>query len=314
MKKTIRLTTWICILVMLFSALSAPMYASAAEEVKETAAATAEEATPADDAASDSAQKTGETAKKTTKKTTKKKKKKKKKKGNCDKYIGLGKEWMVLATAKRYVTVYKSTTRRSKVLGHFTYNNCIQVATKKMKKGRKYNWLPVYLRNHKIGYIPKKYVSLGKLNIENFGLEPKGKNKKRIKICQYGLPYIGVPFKLGYNSMETAIDCSNFVKRALHSANVKATGFAVDLSNQGKKIKRSQLKPGDTLYYYNNPHDHRIGHSAIYVGGDGMKPGEGYIINASGHQGHVYPTGGLRFSRIDYRKPTAVRFRNFVGN
>ena len=51
MKKTIRLTTWICILVMLFSALSAPMYASAAEEVKETAAATAEEATPAVDAA-----------------------------------------------------------------------------------------------------------------------------------------------------------------------------------------------------------------------------------------------------------------------
>ena len=61
------------------------------------------------------------------------------------------------------------------------------------------------------------------------------------------------------------------------------------------------------VFYYNSWSDQSIGHCAIYVG-------NGYIINASGHQGSVYPSGGIRFSKIDYRSPTAVKFRNLVGN
>ena len=321
MKMRFRLAAWICILAMALSVLSVPVYASAAEasgedkvaeqsadqssDQKESEAAAEESTTTAAEETTTTAAEETTTAAVV-------------KKGNCDAYIGLGKNWMVLATAKKYTKVYKKKKTSSKVLGHFSKNNCIEVATKKMKKGTKYTWLPVYLKNHKIGYIQKKKVSLGKLNIKNFGLNTKGKanakNRTRVKICKYGLPYIGVRFRLGGTSLTQGIDCSNFVKKAMHNAGVSCHGLAVDLSTQGKKISRNQLKPGDTLYYYNNPHDLRIGHSAIYVGGYNMAPGKGYIINASGHQGSIYPSGGLRFSRIDYRKPTAVRFRNFVGN
>ncbi|MDO4555194.1 MAG: NlpC/P60 family protein, partial [Lachnospiraceae bacterium] len=135
------------------------------------------------------------------------------------------------------------------------------------------------------------------------------KNRQRIKICQYGLPYIGTTFVLGGGSLKNGIDCSTFARRAMRNAgvNVSSSALAVNLSNSGRKIKRSQLKPGDMVFYYNSYKDKRIGHCAIYIG-------EGYIINASGHQGHYYPSGGIRISRIDYRKPTAVKFRNLVGN
>lgn len=237
-------------------------------------------------------------------------KKKQVKKGNCDKFIGLSKDYWVLATAKKTVRVYKKQSVKSTVLGKFTKNNCIVVNTKGMKKGKNYSWLRVYLKNNKPGYIRLSQVSLGKLNIKNFGITSNSKkNRQRIKICRYGLPYMGTKFVLGGSSLKYGIDCSTFARKAMRNAGVKVSShaLAVNLAASGKKIKRSQLKPGDMVFYYNSYKDKRIGHCAIYIG-------SGYIINASGHQGHNYPSGGIRISRIDYRKPTAVRFRNLVGN
>lgn len=232
------------------------------------------------------------------------------KKGNCDHFIGLSGDYRVLATARKKVKVYQKPSAKSKVLGKFTKNNCIVVNTKGMKKGRNYRWLKVYLKNKKTGYLPVRNIALGRLNIKNFGLKTSSKkNRQRIKICQYGLPYMGTDFVLGGNSLTRGIDCSSFARRAMRNAGVRvgSHALAVNLSYSGKKIRRSQLKPGDMVFYYNSYRDRRIGHCAIYIG-------SGYIINASGHQGHHYPSGGIRISRIDYRKPTAVRFRNLVGN
>lgn len=232
------------------------------------------------------------------------------KKGNCDKFIGLSKNYWVLATAKKRVGVYQKPSAKSKILGRFTKNNCIVVNTTGMKKGKNYSWIKVYLKNNKTGYVRLGQVSLGKINIKNFGLSTSSKkNRQRIKICRYGLPYMGTPFVLGGSSLKYGIDCSTFARKALRNAGVmvSSSALAVNLSNSGKKIKRSQLKPGDLVFYYNSAKDRRIGHCAIYIG-------NGYIINASGHQGHTYPSGGIRISRIDYRTPTAVKFRNLVGN
>lgn len=234
----------------------------------------------------------------------------KKKKGNCDQIIGLSDNNWVLATAKSKVRVYKKQSTSSTVLGSFTKNNCIVVNTKGMKKGKNYKWLRVYLKNNTTGYLPLYKVSLGKLNVKNFGLSTDSKkNRQRIKICRYGLPYLGTKFVLGGSSLKYGIDCSTFARKALRNAGIMVSNsaLAVTLSNSGKKIKRSQLKPGDMVFYYTSYKNMHIGHCAIYIG-------NGYIINASGHQGKTYPSGGIRISRIDYRKPTAVKFRNLVGN
>ena len=196
------------------------------------------------------------------------------------------------------------------IVGKFSKNNCIVVNTTKLRKGNNYKWVKVYMKNHKSGYIPLKWVSLGIIDTQTFGLDTSvAKNRTRVKICQYGFPYIGTKFKMGGNSLTEGIDCSTFARRAFRNAGVmvNASSTANMLSNTGRAISRSQLKAGDMLFYPHNASNRSIGHCAIYIG-------SGYLINASGHQGSRYPSGGIRISRIDYRYPSAVKFRNIDGN
>ena len=106
----------------------------------------------------------------------------------------------------------------------------------------------------------------------------------------------------------TGTDCSIFARTAMRACGVKVSNRALarDLARCGKNIRRSQLKPGDMIFYYNSHKDHTIGHCVIYIG-------NGFIINEAGNQGTKYPSGGMRISKIDYREPTAVVFRNLVG-
>ena len=233
-----------------------------------------------------------------------------KKAGKYDKYIGLSEDYLVVAIARQRVRVYQSMDLKSKEIGHFTKNNCIVINTTRMHKGRDYPWLKVYLKNKRRGYILSSQVKLDILNVKDFGIKSlTKKNQQRIKICQFGLPYLGTRFRLGGKSLTKGIDCSTFARTALRNAGVMVSSSATArvLVKCGKGITRAQLKPGDLLFYYHNAKDHTIAHVAIYIG-------DGYIINASGAQGHHYPAGGIRISRIDYRRPTAVRFRNLVGN
>ena len=230
--------------------------------------------------------------------------------GNCDDFIGLSSQYWVLATAKKKTFVYTKESTSSTRMGSFSKNNCIVVDTSGMEKGTDYTWLKVRMVNGKTGYLLYSYVTLDVLDVKTFGLSTSDeKDKQRIQVCQYGLPYIGTRFVLGGGSLTDGIDCSTFARRAMRNAGVWVDSYAlaVDLSNSGKSISRNQLRPGDMVFYYNSWSDQSIGHCAIYVG-------NGYIINASGHQGSVYPSGGIRFSKIDYRSPTAVKFRNLVGN
>ena len=230
--------------------------------------------------------------------------------GNCDDFIGLPSQYWVLATASKKTYVYTKESTSSSKMGSFSKNNCIVVNTSGMKKGTDYTWLKVRMVNGNTGFVLYSSVTLDVLDVKTFGLSTDSEqNRQRIQICQYGLPYIGTRFVLGGGSLTDGIDCSTFARRAMRNAGVWVDSYAlaVDLSNSGKYISRNQLKPGDMVFYYNSWSDQSIGHCAIYVG-------NGYIINASGHQGSVYPSGGIRFSKIDYRSPTAVRFRNLVGN
>ena len=97
-----------------------------------------------------------------------------------------------------------------------------------MKKGKNYSWLRVYLKNNKPGYIRLSQVSLGKLNIKNFGITSNSKkNRQRIKICRYGLPYMGTKFVLGGSSLKYGIDCSTFARKAMRNAGVKVSSHAL---------------------------------------------------------------------------------------
>lgn len=89
----------------------------------------------------------------------------------------------------------------------------------------------------------------------------------------------GTPYRLGGNSRE-GIDCSAFVQRTF------AEKFAINLPRETKaqttvgiKIKKSQLKPGDLLFFKTN-----WGGNNLHVG---IYSGDHQFVHASTSQGVI---------------------------
>jgi len=77
--------------------------------------------------------------------------------------------------------------------------------------------------------------------------------------------FLGVPYKRGGNSAETGFDCSGFV-RAMYD---KSMGLllprrAEEQAAATQKIDRSELKPGDLVFF--NTMRRAFSHVGIYVG------------------------------------------------
>jgi cell wall-associated NlpC family hydrolase len=87
------------------------------------------------------------------------------------------------------------------------------------------------------------------------------------KLTSYAWSLIGVSYKSGGNSPKTGFDCSGFVGHVFqHTANVSLPHEAQQISQQGIKVKFSQLREGDLVFY--NTNDQAYSHVGIYLGND----------------------------------------------
>jgi|EndMetStandDraft_7_1072992.scaffolds.fasta_scaffold06952_3 cell wall-associated NlpC family hydrolase len=84
--------------------------------------------------------------------------------------------------------------------------------------------------------------------------------------------FLGVPYKRGGNTVETGFDCSGFV-RAMYNQTVGhlLPRRAEEQAAATQKIDRSELKPGDLVFF--NTMRRAFSHVGIYVG-------EGKFIHA----------------------------------
>lgn len=113
--------------------------------------------------------------------------------------------------------------------------------------------------------------------------------------------YLGIPYVFGGKRKEQGgIDCSGFVYRALEDSGYKlpeTIGYtdANDLRFGGEVVDKSKLKPGDIVFYSDNPYGY-ASHVAIYVG-------DGKIIHSSGGRANDInnPGLGVSYQNLDYR-------------
>lgn len=112
---------------------------------------------------------------------------------------------------------------------------------------------------------------------------------------------LGVPYVWAGNSLTTGADCSGFCLAVYRACGVDTSGFRrasydIAVSSAGRDIKRSELKPGDFVFYGKNG---RINHVALYYG-------DGKIIHESSYDGKCV------ISSLDYSTP--MKYRNFLGD
>lgn len=85
------------------------------------------------------------------------------------------------------------------------------------------------------------------------------------EITAKALNALGIRYKYGGTSPETGMDCSGFVKYVFEKAlGTELPRTAKEQSTVGEKIEKSELQPGD-LVFYNTLH-RKFSHVGIYLG------------------------------------------------
>lgn len=227
------------------------------------------------------------------------------------KYAAKGYKIIAYNKTNKTIKVYKQATNKKGYYGTLENGGAIVVnmnkvksMTKKMTK-KKLLWIPVYMHNMKsgskitTGYVYAKYVNLTALNLKNIS-----SNKTVNTALNYGYKYLGTQFILGGTSMTGGIDCATFTKQIYeyagksmpypHTNYLQTVSYDVGLS-------KSKWKAGDLIFYLKNDTYGPIDHVAVYLG-------KSLMINASGHYGSTYPSGGICIKRVNYgaRKPVRV--------
>jgi uncharacterized protein YgiM (DUF1202 family) len=160
--------------------------------------------------------------------------------------------------------------------------------------GEKYNkWVKVRLDSddNSVGYVAKEFVDLSyelkkAISMEelDFGSEV---SSLRANLINYAKRFLGNPYVYGGNSLSNGIDCSAFTQKIYSKYDIYIPRVSRSQADDGDRIKISQLKPGDLIFYGSGSY---ISHVAMYIGND-------KVIHASN------PRDGIKISNMYYRNP-----------
>lgn len=120
-------------------------------------------------------------------------------------------------------------------------------------------------------------------------------------IVAYAKKYFGYKYVYGGASPSTGFDCSGFTYYVYKHFGYTLSRSSVSQSTNGKEVAKSNLQPGD-LVFYKNTSLTRIGHVGIYIGDNKMihasEPGVGVIITDIDSKSHKYPQRYVTSRRI----------------
>lgn len=110
---------------------------------------------------------------------------------------------------------------------------------------------------------------------------------KRNDLALFAMSLLDTPYARGGRGPATGFDCSGLVSHVYQqAANLLVKGSAADLGQNAKPIDRTQIKPGDLVFF--NTLGPRHSHVGIYVG-------EGRFVHASN------PRTGVRMDLLSNR-------------
>ena len=82
--------------------------------------------------------------------------------------------------------------------------------------------------------------------------------------AKIALKAVGIPYRWGGSSPSGGFDCSGLVYWAYGRLGVEVPHSSYALYDQGRRVARSRMKPGDVLFFSG------LGHVGLYLGGGRM--------------------------------------------
>lgn len=111
---------------------------------------------------------------------------------------------------------------------------------------------------------------------------------KGSQIVNFGKQFMGTPYKFGASTSTTRVfDCSSFMKYIFGRYGVDLPRTSVAQSKEGYAVSKSNLKPGDLVFFSSGSraNGHNVTHVAVYMGG-------GKIL-------HTYGSPGVTISDLN---------------
>ena len=154
-------------------------------------------------------------------------------------------------------------------------------------------WLKVEVDNSE-GYVSADYVTTElKLKTGNTMKEltfGSGVSQTRVDLVNYALQFVGNRYVWGGESLTKGVDCSGFTMKIYQKYGIYLPHSSRAQPNHGTKISRSEIRPGDLIFYGNGK---SINHVAIYMG-------NGQVVHASNAR------DGIKISNAFYRTPICI--------
>ncbi len=118
---------------------------------------------------------------------------------------------------------------------------------------------PVQLAQPVLPPAPRSGVSKGSVPLVSSGSSDKGS-----VIASVGLRYVGYRYVFG-GASPRGFDCSGFIYYVLGRSGVSVSRDLYSQLNSGSRVNRSNLMPGDLLFW-SNTYKRGLSHSGIYIG------------------------------------------------
>lgn len=147
-------------------------------------------------------------------------------------------------------------------------------------------------------YVSSEFVDVRYALSEAIKFSPAEENASlRGQIVNYAMQFLGNPYVWGGTSLTKGADCSGFTMSVMKHFGISLPHYSGSQAKMGTRIKSSQMRPGDLIFYGNS--SGTINHVAMYIG-------NGQIIHAASRR------SGIKISSWNYRTP--LRIVDVIGD
>lgn len=147
-------------------------------------------------------------------------------------------------------------------------------------------------------YVSSEFVEVRYALSEAIKFSPAEESASlRSRIVNYAMKFLGNPYVWGGTSLTKGADCSGFTMSVMKNFGISLPHYSGSQAKSGKRIKSSEMRPGDLVFYGNSRG--KINHVAMYIG-------NGQVINAASRR------SGIKISTWNYRTPICIV--DVIGN
>lgn len=152
-------------------------------------------------------------------------------------------------------------------------------------------WVKVQI-GERTGYVARQYLAVSRDAVRLGSRSGKRPVSQGQAVVEYAKQFIGTPYVYG-GSSPSGFDCSGFVKYVYNHFGVNLTRSSYSQVNEGTYVARSNLQPGDLVFFGTKGNVHHVG---IYVSDGNFihapKPGKTVRIETlnSGYYNNNYYT------------------------